>query len=105
GEAIVLPGKTHSYRTWSERMGVYAQSRELLREAEYWRQEEQTHVERLPKDGEGSGVRTIGSSATAAIHLSEAETKNLLTGTHHAYKTEMNDVLLAALGLAMQEWT
>uniref|UniRef100_UPI0021B523DC condensation domain-containing protein n=1 Tax=Paenibacillus xylanexedens TaxID=528191 RepID=UPI0021B523DC len=26
-------------------------------------------------------------------------------GTHHAYKTEMNDVLLAALGLAMQEWT
>ncbi|WP_145415624.1 condensation domain-containing protein, partial [Paenibacillus xylanexedens] len=60
GEAIVLPGKTHSYRTWSERIGVYAQSRELLREAEYWRQEEQTHVERLPKDGEGSGVRTIG---------------------------------------------
>ncbi|MHA6534792.1 condensation domain-containing protein, partial [Paenibacillus sp. BAC0078] len=105
GEVVVLPGKTHSYRTWSERMGAYAQSRKLLREADYWRQEQSVNVQSLPKDGESGGARTIGSSASTAISLSEKETKNLLTGTHHAYKTEMNDVLLAALGLAMQEWT
>ena len=86
-------------------MGIYAQSRKLLREADYWRQEQSANVQPLPKDGEGAGARTWASSAITAISLSETETKNLLTGTHHAYKTEMNDVLLAALGLAMQEWT
>ncbi|MHA6534820.1 condensation domain-containing protein, partial [Paenibacillus sp. BAC0078] len=107
GESVALPGKTHSYRTWSERMGSYAQSWKLLREAPYWRQEEsrKDQLQPLPKDGESGGARTIGSSTRSAISLSEKETKNLLTGTHHAYKTEMNDVLLAALGLAMQEWT
>ncbi|WP_242615225.1 condensation domain-containing protein, partial [Paenibacillus solani] len=105
GEVVALPGKTHSYRTWSERMGIYAQSRELLREAAYWRQEQSANVQPLPKDGEGGGARTWASSTNTAISLSETETKNLLMGTHHAYKTEINDVLLAALGLAMQEWT
>ncbi|MFD2413389.1 amino acid adenylation domain-containing protein, partial [Paenibacillus rhizoplanae] len=105
GEPVALPGKTHSYRTWSGRIGNYAQSRKLLREAAYWRQEEGAKVKPLPKDGESGGVRTIGSSTSLAISLSETETKNLLTGTHHAYKTEINDVLLAALGLAVQEWT
>ncbi|MHA6534802.1 condensation domain-containing protein, partial [Paenibacillus sp. BAC0078] len=105
GEVVVLPGKTHSYRTWSERMGAYAQSRELLREADYWRQEQSANVQPLPKDGECAEARTWGSSTRAVINLNERETKNLLTGTHHAYKTEINDVLLAALGLAMQEWT
>nr|WP_054403824.1 non-ribosomal peptide synthetase [Paenibacillus solani] len=105
GEAVALPGKTHSYRTWSERMRIYAESRELLREAAYWRQEEGAKVKPLPKDGEGAGARTWASSTNIAISLSETETKNLLTGTHHAYKTEINDVLLAALGLAIQEWT
>ncbi|MFD1909008.1 condensation domain-containing protein [Paenibacillus rhizoplanae] len=75
GEPVALPGKTHSYRTWSEWMGVYAQSRELLREANYWRQEQSANVQRLPKDMESSEARTIGSSAIAAISLSETETK------------------------------
>nr|WP_278044644.1 condensation domain-containing protein [Paenibacillus solani] len=105
GEAVALQSKTHSYRTWSERMGIYAQSRELLREAAYWRQEQSANVQPLPKDGESGGTRTWASSTNIAISLSETETKNLLTRTHHAYKTEINDVLLAALGLAMQEWT
>ncbi|MFD2875863.1 condensation domain-containing protein [Paenibacillus rhizoplanae] len=75
GELVLLPGKTHSYRTWSERMGNYAQSRKLLREALYWRQEEGAKVKPLPKDGESGGVRTIGSSTSLAISLSETETK------------------------------
>ncbi|WP_019640671.1 non-ribosomal peptide synthetase [Paenibacillus fonticola] len=105
GEVIALPAKTHSYRAWSERLRNYAQSRELLWEADYWRQEESVKFQPLPKDGEGARIRTVESSASWSISLSEAETNNLLTGIHHAYKTEINDVLLAALGLAMQEWT
>ncbi|MEK3793106.1 amino acid adenylation domain-containing protein [Paenibacillus sp. FSL R7-0204] len=104
-EAIALPAKTHSYRAWSERMGNYAQSRELLWEADYWMQEDNVEFKQLPKDGVGAGTRTVENSASWAISLSEAETNNLLTGIHHAYKTEINDVLLAALGLAVQEWT
>ncbi|MDY8121009.1 condensation domain-containing protein, partial [Paenibacillus polymyxa] len=40
-----------------------------------------------------------------SVVWSEAETEQLLKQTHQAYRTEINDLLLTALGMTVQEWT
>ena len=58
----------------------------------------------LPKDMDCD--ETIGKdSETITIHWTAAETEQLLKQTHHAYHTEINDILLTALGMAIHEWT
>ncbi len=42
---------------------------------------------------------------TIRFTLSKEETHRLLTDVHEAYQTEINDILLTALGLSMKEWT
>ena len=42
---------------------------------------------------------------TIRFTLSEEETRSLLTEVHEAYHTEINDILLTALGLTLKEWT
>jgi amino acid adenylation domain-containing protein/non-ribosomal peptide synthase protein (TIGR01720 family) len=104
GETIILPDKTHSYREWATRLRQYANSKSLLQEIEYWRRFENANVARLPKDSQ-TADRRMHHARTVQFSLSVSETQRLTTRVHEAYRTEMNDILLTALGLAVQEWT
>lgn len=42
---------------------------------------------------------------TVSFSLTPEQTEQLTTNVHEAYHTEMNDILLTALGLALKEWT
>ncbi|MCZ0847687.1 amino acid adenylation domain-containing protein [Brevibacillus laterosporus] len=105
GQAIVLPEKTTSFKTWSERLNEYANSHVLLHEIPYWKQMEEISIASLPKKGNNDGRYYVKDSEYATMSLTEEETQNLLTRVHRAYRTEINDLLLAALGLASKEWT
>ncbi|PPA82420.1 non-ribosomal peptide synthetase [Brevibacillus laterosporus] len=105
GQAIVLPEKTTSFKTWSERLNEYANSHVLLHEIPYWKQMEEISIAPLPKKGNNDGRYYVKDSEYATMSLTEEETQNLLTRVHRAYRTEINDLLLAALGLASKEWT
>nr|WP_277547764.1 non-ribosomal peptide synthetase [Brevibacillus laterosporus] len=105
GQAIVLPEKTTSFKTWSERLNEYANSHALLHEIPYWKQMEEISIAPLPKKGNNDGRYYVKDSEYATMSLTEEETQNLLTRVHRAYRTEINDLLLAALGLASKEWT
>ncbi|WP_423752633.1 amino acid adenylation domain-containing protein, partial [Brevibacillus laterosporus] len=105
GQAIVLPEKTTSFKTWSERLNEYANSHALLHEIPYWKQMEEISIAHLPKKGNNDGRYYVKDSEYATMSLTEEETQNLLTRVHRAYRTEINDLLLAALGLASKEWT
>ncbi len=100
---IDLQEKSHSFRTWSERLNSYAQSREAARELKYWREIDRTDLLPLPrKEGKASRLK---DSRTVSVALDEQYTKRLLTQSHGAYSTEINDLLLAALGMTIREWT
>ncbi|MGG0873168.1 condensation domain-containing protein [Brevibacillus laterosporus] len=105
GQAIALPEKTTSFKTWSERLNEYANSHVLLHEIPYWKQMEEISIASLPKKGNNDGRYYVKDSEYATMSLTEEETQNLLTRVHRAYRTEINDLLLAALGLASKEWT
>ncbi|MBU3093335.1 amino acid adenylation domain-containing protein [Clostridium sp. CF011] len=103
-EKIELPIKTHSFKEWSENIQKYAKSNKLLEEIEYWKNVEDTEVIKLPKDHQTTSNNWY-SSKKVQMKISKEETDKLLTDTNRAYNTEINDILLAALGLSIKNWT
>lgn len=104
GEAFVLPEKTDSYKHWAEQIKAYTKNQRLKKEYAYWRKTVQTPVYPLPVDTVVHQNRIIDTK-TQSFTLGSEKTDQLLRHIHQAYNTQMNDVLLAALGLAVKEWS
>ncbi|WP_025715582.1 condensation domain-containing protein, partial [Paenibacillus sp. 1-18] len=104
GQEIQLPQKTDSYRTWAQQLSLYAESPAMEHERAYWEQLGQIVAEPLPKD-EVQTCPLVLDSETITIQWTEEETELLLKQANRAYNTETNDLLLTALGLAIQAWS
>ncbi|RIE04951.1 hypothetical protein D3H35_03170 [Cohnella faecalis] len=103
GEAIRFPTKTDSYQAWAKALQGYANSGQVLEEAEYWQAVERAEVKPLRKDSEvGAGLMKDGRHVS--LTLTEEQTEKLLKQVNKVYNTEINDILLTALGLAIGEW-
>uniref|UniRef100_A0AAE9IE59 Amino acid adenylation domain-containing protein n=1 Tax=Paenibacillus polymyxa TaxID=1406 RepID=A0AAE9IE59_PAEPO len=102
---LMLPDKTTSFKVWSESLSRYANSENLLRELPYWRGIEEMMLSALPVEGFAREVHYSQDFDSISITLNEDETTQMLTRSHRAYRTEINDLLLASLGLAIREWT
>nr|WP_250636801.1 non-ribosomal peptide synthase/polyketide synthase [Paenibacillus sp. IHB B 3084] len=107
GEAIRLPYKTDSFSAWAERLSQYAISPAIEDERQYWQNLAQTELVSLPKDHErAEGQHSLlRDSETVTVAWSEQETRLLLQEAHRAYNTEVNDLLLTALGTALYNWS
>ncbi len=103
GRAPRLPPATVSLRGWSERLAALAGSAELAGEAERWLRLAAIPVRPLPRDLRGPDL--VSSAATAAEQLSDEETEALLRRAPKAWRTGVEDLLLAALGRALAAWT
>ena len=108
GETIQLERKTASYHTWAQHLVAYAQSAEARAELPYWlarlQEAQAAHAGLLPPDQPG-GSNTVASSHTISKRLSVQQTQALLHRFPQAYRTQINDVLLTALGQSLAEWT
>lgn len=107
GDALELPLKSHSFKAWSESLSQYAVDEFLLEEKEWWKQVENTDVPPVPMDyqsqGEDGEAGKIKNACKLSFSLDETETRRLLTDVNKAFGTEINDILLTALGLALRE--
>jgi amino acid adenylation domain-containing protein/non-ribosomal peptide synthase protein (TIGR01720 family) len=101
GEKPELPAKTTSWRKWVERLVSYA--REAEGELEYWVVAGRA-AEELPRDGSGEDM-TVGSARNVVMELGVEETRVLLQEVPSVYRSQINEVLLTALALAMSRWT
>ncbi|MEC0184782.1 non-ribosomal peptide synthetase [Paenibacillus peoriae] len=106
GEMIVLPDKTNAYQAWAQHLEHDANSKELLKEQDYWNKIELSEWGTLPKDHEV----IVDSGAERQIHrlhlqLSTDETRQLMTQVNHAYNTVPDEVLLSVLGQTVSEWS
>ncbi|MCZ8519465.1 non-ribosomal peptide synthetase [Paenibacillus caseinilyticus] len=98
-EAIHLPDKTTSFRTWAEELQWYARSRNLLRQADYWASVEaadagpmfEPHVHTLHGEQDSMPVTVAWT----------AEETQRLHSANRTYATELNDLLLTALARAL----
>ncbi len=103
-EDIRFQNKTTSFKEWAGRLKEYSEGYEILNELTYWKQIEEVQVRPLPVDHAASQNK-YKDSHSINLTLSETETNLLLTKVNKAYQTEINDILLTALGLAVKEWT
>ncbi len=100
GEAVSLPAKTTSFQRWSERLSEHAGSMPLEPELSWWLAQGEPGSARLPLDGPG-GEDTEASTSWVGVALTVEETQALLQEVPAAFRTQINDVLLTALALAL----
>jgi amino acid adenylation domain-containing protein/non-ribosomal peptide synthase protein (TIGR01720 family) len=103
---LSLPAHTSSFRRWAEQLAQHAHSPQLERELEYW-VEQATRAgsdARLPADHSllASDAQGLG---VACSRLTPEATSQLLRHAPAAYRTQVNDLLLAALGPVLCNWT
>jgi non-ribosomal peptide synthase protein (TIGR01720 family) len=103
-ETVALPPKTTSFKQWAERLHEWARSPELQAEFDYWFAFSHQPTSRLPIDF-STAANLVASEKTVSVALSVEETKLLLQEVPAAYRTQINDVLLTALGQAFERWT
>jgi amino acid adenylation domain-containing protein/non-ribosomal peptide synthase protein (TIGR01720 family) len=100
GEAISLPAKTTSFQAWAERLTEHARALPLESELSWWLGEAEGAPVRLPID-QPAAADTEASAGWVSVALTAEETRCLLQEVPSAYRTQINDVLLTALALAL----
>ena len=104
GGAVLLPPKTTSFQSWAERLAGHARSMPVEPELSWWQGEvaglAAGEAAVLPLDFPAS-ANTEASLRSVSSRLSAEETKALLQEVPAAYRTQINDVLLTALTLAL----
>ncbi len=101
GLVVQLPAKTSSFQAWSQRLTDFASSPELNAELEYWSGVRSATP--LPLDYR-DGLNRVGSTDVVGAQLDRSSTASLLRDVPPIYRTQINDVLLAALGRAVSSW-
>ncbi|MGH3994296.1 MAG: condensation domain-containing protein, partial [Pseudonocardiaceae bacterium] len=103
GQAVRLGVKTTSFRDWALRLTEHAAAGGLDDELGYWTGVGRGCDPTLPVDGEGAS--TVGSMGSLSVQLDPDETRALLQEVPGVYRTQINDVLLSALGRVLGRWT
>jgi amino acid adenylation domain-containing protein/non-ribosomal peptide synthase protein (TIGR01720 family) len=101
GVALSLPKKTDSFRYWQEKQLSYAQSTALQQEEMYWSEVSSAATDVLLPDHAGSN--RLADSRSISFTLDREQTAALTGRCYAAYKTEINDILLTGLGLALSD--
>uniref|UniRef100_UPI000619C7CB condensation domain-containing protein n=1 Tax=Paenibacillus dauci TaxID=1567106 RepID=UPI000619C7CB len=99
---IQMPAKTTSFQKWADEQLEYANSSQALKQLDYWNNVVTEHYSQVRKISPSTSC--LEHMMTRKIKLNKTVTQTLLTGAHKAYRTEMNDLLLAAIGYGIQKW-
>ncbi|TWP53632.1 amino acid adenylation domain-containing protein [Lentzea tibetensis] len=101
GQPIDLGAKTSSYHLWARRLTEHVVAGGLDEDLAHW--EKVVASPELPVDRRGAN--TAGSSRTISVRLDRDNTDALLRKVPDVYRTQVNDVLIAALGRVLAQWT
>ena len=104
GEMAALGPKTSSFQRWARRLNEHALSGAVREESDYWLATAPPKNAHIPTDF-SVGDNTGASARTVSVALEVEETLTLLRDVPSAYRTQINDILLAALGSALSRWT
>jgi amino acid adenylation domain-containing protein/non-ribosomal peptide synthase protein (TIGR01720 family) len=103
--AAELPAKTAAYGAWSDRLRTHAPERAA--ESAYW----QALYTRAGQDAgacpcdDPSGSNAARHQSVATMTLDATTTAALLKAAPAAYRSQINDLLLTALGRALCRWS
>jgi amino acid adenylation domain-containing protein/non-ribosomal peptide synthase protein (TIGR01720 family) len=103
GGPVDLGPKTTSFQEWAWRLADHVAAGGLDDERDHWTAVNRAGGATLPIDAHGDN--TVRSTRSLTAGLDEKETRALLHQVPAVYRTQINDVLLAALGRVLSRWT
>ncbi|OPF80196.1 non-ribosomal peptide synthetase [Streptomyces antioxidans] len=98
-----LGPRTTSVRDWSRKLTDHTTAGGFDAELPHWRAVAAECATGLPVDG--AGDNTVASMASVTVRLDRERTGALLRQVPEVYRTRVDDVLLAALGRVLGDWT
>ncbi|MBC9933117.1 non-ribosomal peptide synthase/polyketide synthase [Chitinophaga qingshengii] len=98
----ILGAKGSSYRQWHDALTGYARH-QGQRQQGYWEAVVAKHTPLLT-DLPHNGHITLSDIRKETVRLDTVATRRLLQEVPAAYRTEMNDILLAALAMTLTAW-
>ncbi|MYW44258.1 non-ribosomal peptide synthetase, partial [Streptomyces sp. SID161] len=101
GDPVRLPAPGTSYGHWAARLDRHTRSGALDADLAYWTRTGTAPAE-LPAGR--PGPNTHGTAATLTATLDAETTDALLRKVPQTYRTQVNDVLLSALGRTLARW-
>ena len=105
-QPIELGAKTTAFIDWTEKLNNYAQSGTIKLELDYWLNKPWANITPLPLDHAGvQQENTVSNTTSVSVKLSQEQTQTLLLSVNEAYNTQINDILLSALVVAIADWT
>ncbi|MFE7467008.1 condensation domain-containing protein, partial [Streptomyces sp. NPDC057499] len=99
-----LGPRTSSVRDWADRLTAYVREGGFDDQTAYWRSVAETATVDLPLDMP-TGSNKVADQAAVSMFLAPEETHALLHQVPGRYRTQINDVLLAALARTLKGWT
>ncbi|MEI2270907.1 amino acid adenylation domain-containing protein [Sphingobacterium sp. ML3W] len=100
GRGHDLPSKTDSYGYWQQSLVRYCGSSALQEESAYWSSVDSGDYDDLRVDFPG-GSNLYGDVSSEHFVLDRGTTAKLVGSCYSAYRTDINDILLASLGLSL----
>ncbi|MEH2532306.1 amino acid adenylation domain-containing protein/non-ribosomal peptide synthase protein (TIGR01720 family) [Bradyrhizobium sp. AZCC 1614] len=101
--AVALPAKSHAYAVWGKRLQDHAASPELATELSYW-VDRRANAD-IPCDDDHGGPDYVADADEVLLTFERELTQRLLTDAPSAYRTQINDLLLASLARAVWQWS
>ncbi len=102
GEPVRLAAKTTSFKDWAHRLARHTADGGFDDERDHWTATAEADPS-LPVDHDGPN--TAGSTRAVSVRLDRETTRALLQDVPGAYRTQVNDALLSALGRVLADWT
>ena len=94
--------RSTTYQRWSLRLADHAATLRARGELDYWLAQSDAREAPLPADAAGANTRRF--LRQAVVKLEAGETRRLLREAPSAYRTQVNDLLLLAVGRAICRW-
>ncbi len=102
GEAVRLAPVGTPWGTWARRLAGHAREPAAVAELAWWRTALAAVDPTLPL--EGAAERRLGASRTVEWRLERSATQRLLRDVARAWRTRVDEVLLAALSRTLSAW-
>jgi amino acid adenylation domain-containing protein/non-ribosomal peptide synthase protein (TIGR01720 family) len=104
GAGVQLPAKTTSFLSWARRLTAWSVSPDLTGSLGRWQSGDPADVS-IPLDRPlTEGANTYGTSAVHTVSLSPDISESHLVAAAAAYHCRVDELLIAALALAIVEW-
>ncbi|GAA4908936.1 non-ribosomal peptide synthetase [Streptomonospora salina] len=104
GGPVDLGAKTTPFPVWAERLAAFTRDGGFAPDLEFWTRTASSTAAGVPVDLD-QGRNDVASERVAVSELSREETGALLSRVPGAYRCRIDDVLLAALGRVLTDWT